>query len=235
MNEASRGARLTLLAALLGLACGSKDNHPSPSTAGAPGSSGNSSLAGSSSGGAGSAAGGSSHGGAGATTGGSAQAGNAQAGSAQAGRGGHAGSAQAGSAGEGGAASGGAGGGNDCGELANQGVPISEVQHSGEPPAPQGGTLLDGDYVLTGREVYSPSTADAEPHTATLRLMAGQYELVRNGGVRETGTFSTMSIALKLSAKCPSAMTLSKPYTATATTLSITTVSENLVEIFSRQ
>jgi hypothetical protein len=88
--------------------------------------------------------------------------------------------------------------------------------------------------VLTAREVYSPSAADAEPHSATLRMMGGQYELVRDGGFRETGTFSTMAIALKLSANCPATATISKPYTATATTLSITTVSENLVEIFTK-
>jgi hypothetical protein len=117
----------------------------------------------------------------------------------------------------------------------NDGASVNETQLSGELPAPQGGTLVDGVYVLTARDVYSPSTADTEPHSATLRLSGGQYELVRNGGFHETGTFSTMTIALRLSATCPATATLSKPYTATATRLSLTTVNENLVEIFSKQ
>jgi len=112
---------------------------------------------------------------------------------------------------------------------------VTETQRTGELPAPQGGAVQDGTYALTARNVYPPAQADAAEHSATLRLSGGAYELVRSGGSREAGTVSTMTIVMKLSATCPTVATQSKPYTATATTLSLMTVSESIEEVFTKQ
>lgn len=94
--------------------------------------------------------------------------------------------------------------------------------------------MADGTYWLTAVEVHAPARAGAEQHSVTLRVAGGHYELVRNGS-QEEGMLSTMSIVLKLNTTCPALATLNRPYTATAKTLSLTTVSDNRVEIFTLQ
>jgi len=238
MKQKRSCAWLVVVAPLIGVACDSKSETTS-GTGGAPASSGTTSHMG------GSAAGSSSGGGS-SSAGSSAQAGrDANGGTADGGSPARAGSSAGGSS-EGGASTGGSGqagsamagaaGDNGCGSLVDTSTPIEERQADGEPPAPQGGTVVDGDYELTARDVYLPGTNDSARHSATLRIAGDQYELVRDGNVRETGTFSvTMSIMLKLSVTCPSAPSRNLPYTATPTALTLTSVSEHRTEVFKKK
>ena len=140
----------------------------------------------------------------------------------------------------GGAGSGGRGGqggesGQPCGTVPNGATPVSETQRTGPMPAPMGGTLADGTYHLTAWNVYSPATADADLHSATLRIASGVFEVVVDGTARQSGSVSTAGVILTLVPSCPTATPIMKPFSANATTLSLSTVSENRVEAFTRQ
>jgi len=135
----------------------------------------------------------------------------------------------------GGAALAGAAGESGCGELENVGAPVNETRRAGEAPAPQGGTVVDGTYALTAIDVYSPASADSDLYSATLRIAGGRYELVQSGGLREEGAIATIAVVLKLSPSCPARAPLSKPYTATATTLSLVAVGDSRVETFTKR
>ncbi|RYZ05660.1 MAG: hypothetical protein EOO73_19415 [Myxococcales bacterium] len=235
MHERRTAARLALSAVLLGAAC---DSPGDPGTSESRG--GSSGAMASSAGASGAGAVGGSvdaagSGGGPGTSGAGASAAGSSAGSGGSVAGGQpsGGSAQGGAAGASG--SGGTSADNDCGELVNGAAPVVDTQRSGELPAPQGGTVVDGTYALTARNVYPPAKAESEPRSAVLRLTGGRYELVRSGGFRETGTFAATTIVLKLSAECPNAGTLSKPYTASGATLSLVSVSDDVEEVFTRQ
>ena len=229
---------LALCAALLGPGCGSKDSDPSPGTPGASGattsggapshSGASSSLAGSGSSGDAARGGNGATAGAGTMVGGTASAGGSSGGDANTG-------GTPGGNPSGGTALAGAAGESSCGELEDVGTPVHETQRNGEVPAPQGGAVVDGTYALTAIDIYSPASADSELYSATLRIAGGHYELVRSGGLREEGAMATMAIVLKLSPTCPARPALSKPYTATATTLSLVAVGDNRVETFTKR
>jgi hypothetical protein len=102
-------------------------------------------------------------------------------------------------------------------------------------PAPMGGTLSDGTYHLSAWNVYSPATADADLHSATLRIAAGMFEVVVDGATRQSGSVSTAGVVLTFTPSCPTTTATMKPFSANATTLSLSTVSENRVEAFTRQ
>jgi hypothetical protein len=237
MSERRVGAPWMLLsAALLGSACGSTDGGGSTNPAGG----GSPSLAGASTegiaGGASSSGGTSPLGGA-VSSGGSAGSGgtSSNGGLPSTGGGDLGGAADGGKAGEAGHAATGDGGESSCGEVGNVGSSVRETQRSGEAPAPRGGTIAEGTYVLTARNVYPPAKADGAEHSATLHLAGDQFELVRSGGVHETGSFSATTIVLKLSATCPATAATSRPYTAVGTALSLFDVGENREEVFTRQ
>lgn len=234
MSKRRVGAPWMLLsAALLGFACGSTEAGGSAN----PGGGGTASLAGASTGGiaggASSSAGASPLGGA-LSGGGSAGSGgtSSNGGLPPTGGGDLGGAADGGKAGH---AATGDGGESPCGEVGNVGSPVREVQRSGEAPAPRGGTIAEGTYVLTARNVYPPAKADGAEYSATLRLAGDQFELVRSGGGHESGSFSATTIVLKLSATCPATAATSKPYTAVGTALSLFNVSESREEVFTRQ
>lgn len=139
-----------------------------------------------------------------------------------------------GGAGMGGAGQG-QGGGAACGTVADTASPVPETQRTGSPPAPMGGTLTDGTYHLTAWNVYPPATADSEMHSTTLRISLGTFEVVVDGSTRESGSVSTAGVVVTFTPSCPTASPASKPYSATATTLSLITVAENRVEALTKQ
>ena len=98
-----------------------------------------------------------------------------------------------------------------------------------------GGTLTDGTYHLTAWNLYPPATADSDMHSATLRIASGMFEVVVDGSSRQSGTVSAAGAVLTFTASCPQASPASKPYSATATTLSLITVAENRVEVLTKQ
>jgi hypothetical protein len=98
-----------------------------------------------------------------------------------------------------------------------------------------GGPLADGTYHLTAWNVYSPAASDADLHSATLRIASGMFEIVVDGTARQSGSVSAAGVLLTFAPSCPTATPIMKPYTASGTTLSLSTVSENRVETFTRQ
>ena len=73
----------------------------------------------------------------------------------------------------GGAAGLGATGGTGCSAIENVGDTVTQEQASGALPAPMGGTVLDGTYVLTRSQAYPPVTADIPAHTKETLQIAG--------------------------------------------------------------
>src|SRR5580765_7767423 len=70
-----------------------------------------------------------------------------------------------GSGGGGGIGIGGAGGAG-CSAIENVGQTVTQEQASGDPPAPVGGAIALGTYVLTKDQAYPPVTADIPAHTS---------------------------------------------------------------------
>jgi len=70
-----------------------------------------------------------------------------------------------GAGGGGGIGIGGAGGAG-CSGLENVGPTVTQVQATGDPPAPLGGGIAVGTYVLTKDEAYPPVSADVPAHTS---------------------------------------------------------------------
>ena len=59
-----------------------------------------------------------------------------------------------------------------CNTLANDGQPIAKAQVATAPPAPAGGAVADGHYVLTGYTLYTGAGGATGALTNTLRLAA---------------------------------------------------------------
>jgi hypothetical protein len=130
---------------------------------------------------------------------------------------------------------GGEGGGAACGTVADTATPVPETQRTGSTPAPMGGTVADGTYHLTAWNVYPPATTDSDMHSTTLRIAGGTFEVVVDGSARQSGTVSTAGVVLTFTPSCPSSSPANKPYSATATSLSLITVAENRVEVLTKQ
>jgi hypothetical protein len=73
----------------------------------------------------------------------------------------------------GGAGATGGASGAGCSAIENVGDTITQEQASGTPPAPMGGTILDGTYALTRSQAYPPVTADPPAHTKETIQIAG--------------------------------------------------------------
>jgi hypothetical protein len=56
-----------------------------------------------------------------------------------------------------------------CNTLTNDGQALVETQSASAPPAPTGGTIADGHYVLTGYTLYTGAGGTTGPLTHTLR------------------------------------------------------------------
>jgi hypothetical protein len=180
----------------LTLACGSDDD----------GSGGSAGSGGTTTGGSGGAAGGG-----GATTGGS---GGTAGGTTTGGTGGVAGGGGA----AGGAATGGAGG-QACNSVALLGSAVGQTSGTGAAPTPQGGTLVDGTWVLTKSEVYS-GTPDTSTSQITFTTAGGKAQVVVKTATSVERVNYDMTVnGTSLTAKetCPGSSEYSYGFTATAT------------------
>src|SRR5262245_47237131 len=96
----------------------------------------------------------------------------------------------------GGAGGGGAEGGAACSTIANVGQTVTQVQASGLPPTPMGGTIADGTYVLTKNEAYPPLTADVPDHSSeTLQIAGTQMAVAITSDAFPTGFQGTATLA----------------------------------------
>jgi len=140
------------------------------------------------------------------------------------------GSAKGGSGGGGGIAIGGAGGGvgaggAGCSTIENIGQTVTQVEASGLPPTPMGGTILDGTYVLTRSEAYPPVTIDMPDHSSeTLQISGSQMSIAITSdaypaGLQGMAALATSGTGLTISWLCGASGSFDQQYTATATGL----------------
>jgi hypothetical protein len=126
----------------------------------------------------------------------------------------------------GGAGGGGAGlGGAGCSTIENVGQTVTEMEASGLPPTPMGGTILDGTYVLTKNEAFPPITVDMPEHSSeTLQIAGSQMNAAITSdaypaGLQGTATLATSDTDLTISWLCGASGSFEQQYTATATEL----------------
>jgi hypothetical protein len=138
-----------------------------------------------------------------------------------AGSGGHGGAGGSG-AGGGSSGSGGSGGAGSCNTLANIGTDVPVTTDPGPAPAMTGGTIVDGTYVLTSQVNYAGATLGSGALKQTFVITGNTVQVVQSGmgGPDEHSTIIQIPSGnqLTFTYSCPTARTLTVPYTATPTT-----------------
>jgi hypothetical protein len=122
---------------------------------------------------------------------------------------------------------GGAGGtgGAGCSAIENVGETITQLQASGAVPAPVGGTIADGTYVLTMDEAYPPVTADVPTHKRITLQIAGTTmdAAIENDDLGAPllgqATIMTAGTQATITWLCGASGSFQQGYTATATGL----------------
>jgi len=116
-------------------------------------------------------------------------------------------------------------GGAGCSSIANIGATVTQVQASGALPAPLGGTIADGTYVLTKDEAYPPVSVSVPFHSSQTLEIAGavmNVALVSDefpAGLKGTANLVTSGTVATLTWLCGADGTFDEGYTATATEL----------------
>jgi hypothetical protein len=136
--------------------------------------------------------------------------------------------------------SGGGAGGGGCNTLANTGAVVSETANAGALPTMNGGTVLDGTYVLVSNVQYAGSGAGSKTHKRTLQISGTTIQMVNsddNGpDVRVTLSIAPSGSELNESGTCPTGLTITPgKYTASSTSLAINKHGSNQVETYTRQ
>jgi hypothetical protein len=140
-------------------------------------------------------------------------------------RGGAGGGAGINLGGAGGAGAEGGAGGSGCSTIENVGQTVTQLQSSGVPPTPMGGTILDGTYVLIKNEAYPPITVDVPDHSSETLQIAGSTMNVAitsdvyPAGFQGTATLTASGTDMMISWQCGADGTFHQQYTATATEL----------------
>ncbi len=125
-----------------------------------------------------------------------------------------------------------------CQKVVNGGGVVPETAGVGAFPAAAGGAVVDGTYYMTKHEVYPPSRPDANTRRRTFVFAGGTFAAHDNDpGQSEkefSGTFTASGSKITLSVKCPMTATAVLDYTATPTTYTQHTSSNDLF-IFTKQ
>ena len=133
-----------------------------------------------------------------------------------------------------------------CNTLVNSAAVIPVDQVASDPPAPQGGTVVDGTYTQTSAVIYTgqggPTGASGTTQT-TLQVTGGTIQVVSTGDpATRTVTFTTSGTSLDSVDTCPDTDTRPGTYTATPTTLVVEldggtddAGARTLVETFTKQ
>jgi hypothetical protein len=112
-----------------------------------------------------------------------------------------------------------------CNTLVNSGATVTVDQVASDPPAPQGGTLLDGRYTLTTAVIYtgaSGPTGSTGTAQMTLQVMGNTVQVAGTGQpATRTVTITTSGTSIDSVDTCPDTDTRSDTYTATPTTFTI--------------
>jgi hypothetical protein len=109
-----------------------------------------------------------------------------------------------------------------CNTLVNSASSITVEQVASDPPAPQGGTPVDGTYALTAAVIYTgpdgPTGASGMSQT-TLQITGATIQVVSDGDpATRTITFTTSGTSIASVDTCPDTDTCPATYTATPTT-----------------
>ena len=133
-----------------------------------------------------------------------------------------------------------------CNTLANSAAPIPVVEVAADPPAPEGGTVVDGTYALTGAVIYTGSagpTGTSGTTQTTLEITGSTIQVVSTGDpTTRTVTFTTSGTSLASVDTCPDTDSHPGTYTATPTTFVVEldggtddAGARTLVETFTKQ
>jgi hypothetical protein len=133
-----------------------------------------------------------------------------------------------------------------CNSLPNTASSVSIEQLASEPPAPQGGTIVDGTYALTAAVIYTGSGGPTGPSgttQTTLQISGATIQVVSDGEpATRTVTFTTSGTSIQSVDTCPDTDTRPGTYTATPTTLVVEldggtddAGARTLVETFTKQ
>lgn len=118
--------------------------------------------------------------------------------------------------GQGGLGIGGIGGSAECNNLVIDGPVVTPVPGTGTPPVPQGGTILDGHWVLTGYEYFGSDTLNPIAATYDIRNNVVQYVNEEQGAtVHQTFTISVSGTQVTKDLICPRTATQVDGFTAT--------------------
>jgi hypothetical protein len=114
-------------------------------------------------------------------------------------------------------------GGPECNTIANDAPVIPVTQVAADPPAPQGGTILDGTYWGTSLTIYTgPNgpTGTTGTFQTTALIQGSTVQLVQTGTpARRTITLTPSDGGFTSVDTCPGTQTAAGGYTATPTTL----------------
>ncbi len=116
---------------------------------------------------------------------------------------------------------------------------VEETQLDTTYPTAAGGTIADGTYDLARFEVYMPARADQ--HVRARRFVIAGDTIVSinvDDGVEQPimgGTWTSSGTDLAIAITCPTAASVTLPYTATGTELWIFDPSEPNVQVYTRQ
>lgn len=124
-----------------------------------------------------------------------------------------------------------------CNDVPQQGLAVRVVNTQAPPPAPAGGPIGDGTWVLTTAKVWGSSAAEGavsgRAASTTWVVLGSKIDIVATTATtksvtRSSGTIKTSGTELTLEQTCPEPAQQNggapgTPYTATAATLSVFT------------
>ena len=115
--------------------------------------------------------------------------------------------------------------GGDCNAIAQQGSQVIATFTSGDPPAPTGGTIVDGTYVLTSATYYGTMVTSTVSETAVVAsgcIMAVLTDQQSGAIERNNLAYTTSGTDLTETHTCPlSTVTTTVSFSTTATTLTL--------------
>jgi hypothetical protein len=110
-----------------------------------------------------------------------------------------------------------------CNALANTATPVTGAQVAANPPALQGGTVVDGTYALTNLTIYTGPdgpTGSTGMSQTTIEISGATIQVATNGtpGTRTETFASTAGGTFTATDTCPDTSAFQGAYSATSTT-----------------
>src|SRR5262249_30760676 len=119
-----------------------------------------------------------------------------------------------------------AGGDGGCNSVPQLGALVTPVCDPGPPPVPQGGTIVDGLYVLQRVTLYEPCLEDGVPFAETVLFSGNTVQAVGEVAdfqsiMRDNGTYTVSGATFTEILDCPGSGTEVDGFDATPTSLTI--------------